>query len=531
MARPLVVLGLLGTTLDQGRGPDRWDRWRPTVDLARHETLAIDRLELLHPARAHSIARTVAEDVVRLSPRTTVRQHTFELRDPWDLQEVYGALHDFARAYPFRPDDEDYLVHITTGSHIAQISLFLLTESRFFPARLLQTSPPKGGVKGRGEGRYELIDLDLASYDRLAARFEQERSGRVSVLKRGIETKSPAFNALIDRLERVAGDTTDPLLLHGATGSGKSELARQLFALKKERQRLRGDFVEVNCATLRGDGAMSALFGHVKGAYTGAATAREGLLRRADGGVLFLDELGELGADEQAMLLRAVEEKRFLPVGSDREVSSDFQLLAGTNRDLTVEVAAGRFREDLHARLRLWSFRLPSLRERPEDLEPNLDFELERCARAMNLRVTLSREARQSFLSFATSKAARWPGNFRDLGAAVRRMATLARGGRISEADVEEELARLRESWDGPAPAASLVTRALGAEAAEALDRFDRVQLQDVLQVVQEAESLSAAGRELFSASRAQRTSTNDADRLRKYLARFGLSFQALRGG
>ena len=103
---------------------------------------------------------------------------------------------------------------------------------------------------------------------------------------------------------------------------------------------MQGPFVEVNCATLRGDAAMSALFGHVKGAFTGALRDRPGLLRAADGGVLFLDEIGELGADEQAMLLRALEEKRFLPLGGDREVTSDFQLIAGTNRDLADEVRA-----------------------------------------------------------------------------------------------------------------------------------------------------------------------------------------------
>lgn len=95
-----------------------------------------------------------------------------------------------------------------------------------------------------------------------------------------------------------------------------------------------GAFVELNCATLRGDAAMSALFGHKKGAYTGASENRAGLLAAADGGLLFLDEVGELGADEQAMLLRAIEEKRFYPMGSDTESTSDFQLICGTNRDL-----------------------------------------------------------------------------------------------------------------------------------------------------------------------------------------------------
>ena len=104
-----------------------------------------------------------------------------------------------------------------------------------------------------------------------------------------------------------------------------------------------GELVEVNCATIRGEQTMSTLFGHVKGAFTGAITSRAGLLKAADGGVLFLDEIGELGMDEQAMLLRAIEEKTFTPVGSDKPSRSDFQLIAGTNRDLSGEVAKGVF--------------------------------------------------------------------------------------------------------------------------------------------------------------------------------------------
>src|SRR5262249_21144841 len=116
----------------------------------------------------------------------------------------------------------------------------------------------------------------------------------------------------------------------GPTGAGKSQLARRIYELKVARHQIAGAFVDVNCATLRGDAAMSTLFGHRKGAFTGAVQDRPGLLRAADGGLLFLDEIGELGLDEQAMLLRAVEEKRFLPVGADKEVASDFRLIAGT---------------------------------------------------------------------------------------------------------------------------------------------------------------------------------------------------------
>jgi transcriptional regulatory protein RtcR len=228
------------------------------------------------------------------------------------------------------------------------------------------------------------------------------------------------------------------------------------------------------------------------------------------------------------MLLRALEEKRFLPVGSDKEVESDFQLIAGTNRDLQVAVAQGRFRDDLLARLNLWTYRLPSLAERPEDIEPNLDFELERWSREHHARVAFNREARTRYLAFATSGEATWAGNFRDLGASVMRMATLAEGGRIQASIVDEEIGRLRRQWRGDV--APSVLEALLGERADTLDRFDRIQLEEVVRACGKAKSLSQAGRELFAMSRQQRASTNDADRLRKYLAKFGLDWEQVRG-
>lgn len=536
--KPTVVLGMLGPTLDTGKTPERWGRWRPSVALCQHEDLIVDRFELLYQRRFEALARTVMEDVRQVAPETLVRGHVVEIDDPWDFEAVYGALHDFARAYPFAPEREDYLVHITTGTHVAQICLFLLTESRYFPARLLQTSPPKRERAETAAGSYAIIDLDLSKYDRIASRFQKEQREAVSFLKGGIETRNPDYNRLIERIEHVAIASRAPILLMGPTGAGKSQLARKIYELKKARRQVSGEFVDLNCATVRGDGAMSALFGHTKGAFTGALKDRPGLLRKAHEGVLFLDEIGELGADEQAMLLRAIEEKSFLPVGSDREVRSEFQLLAGTNRDLGVEVAAGRFREDLLARINLWTFRLPGLRDRVEDIEPNLDHELNTLARQLGVRITMSRDARQRFLEFATSREAVWAGNFRDFNAAVTRMATLAPGGRIGVSIVEEEIERLLATWrrapaagGGGSDAEDLVVEALGERRAAALDLFDRVQLAEVLRVVKGARSLSEAGRVLFSASRAKKKSVNDADRLRKYLARFDLDWATLKGG
>lgn len=525
-----VIIGILGNQLDQG-GRDRWKRWRPTVDLARQDDFVIGRLELLYSKRDAKLAKQVKEDFESLSPESEIRLHEIEFRDAWDFEEVYGLLHDFSRTYNFKPDKEDYLVHITTGTHVWQICLYLLSESRHFPAKLLQSTPSR---KDRSEpGKVVVIDLDLSRYDKLAIRFQEEKEESLEFLKSGIHTKSKTFNAMIEEIEKVSILSTEAILLMGPTGAGKSQLARRIYDLRKSRSLVSGDFVAVNCATLRGDAAMSTLFGHVKGAYTGAGKDRLGLMREANGGILFLDEIGELGLEEQAMLLRAVEEGVFHPVGSDKMVKSRFQLIAGTNRDLGKAVREGRFREDLLARINLWSFSLPGLAERVEDIEPNLEYELGQWAKTKGQRITFNREARASFLSFATSSDASWRGNFRDFNAAITRMATLAPSGRINKSTVDDEVIRLRAGWKNRnegdlSDNQNLLTEVLTETALAGLDRFDKNQLADVIAACRECKSLSAAGRLLFSESRKKKAKPNDADRLRKYLARFGLDWDQI---
>ena len=523
--RPLIVFGILGTLLDRAKvTEERWQRWRPTVAACQHEELLVTRFELIHEPKERLLAQAVVSDIQSVSPETEVRLHELPLNDPWDFEEVFGAFHDFAASYPFATDEEDYLIHITTGTHVQQICLFLLAESRHFPGRLLQSSPPPRNLMT--PGGYRIIDLDLSQYDALAKRFSSQRQEGLVFLKSGIATRNGAFNALIERIERVVIASTAPLLLTGPTGAGKSQLARRIYELKRRREQVAGGFVEVNCATLRGDQAMSALFGHVKGAFTGATGTRPGLLKTADHGLLFLDEIGELGLDEQAMLLRAIEEQRFLPVGADQEAASNFQLIAGTNRDLQTDVGSGKFREDLLARINLWTFRLPGLAERREDIAPNLDFELERYVSITGRKVTMNQQAREAFLVFAESPSTLWSANFRDLGAAVTRMATMATGGRITLAEVQDEILRLVSSWRRqPLPNQDLLAEMLTPEHNASLDLFDRVQLAEVIRVCRNSPTISAAGRTLFASSRAHKAQPNDADRLRKYLARFELSW------
>jgi transcriptional regulatory protein RtcR len=520
------VIGFLGTVLDKGaKGMKRWNKWRPTVSLCQQDDMLVNRFELLINDGGQRLADRVTEDIKQVSSETEVTHHLVNIKDPWDFEEVYGALHDFSLNYNFDLEKEEYFMHITTGTHVAQICMFLLTEARYFPAKLIQSAPLRN--RATGMGNYAIIDLDLSKYDRIAQRFRIEHEEATSFLKSGITTRNQAFNNMIDLIEKVVIKTKSPVLLMGPTGAGKSQLARRIYDLKNHRHQINGPFVEINCATLKGDGSMSSLFGHKKGAFTGAVSDRPGLLVSANKGVLFLDEIGELGLDEQAMILRAIEEKRFLPVGSDKEVESDFQLLAGTNKDLTHEVAKGNFREDLLARLNLWTFFLPGLKDRREDIEPNIEFELNKYSQDNNQKVAFNKEGRKKYLKFSLSNKSVWSANFRDLSASINRMATLAEGGRITVVDVEDEIGRLQRLWhlSSKDPSTQILDSVLNQEQIDEIDLFDRVQLANVIKVCRNEKSLSAAGRRLFSNSRIKKKIANDADRLSKFLQRFGLNW------
>ncbi len=201
-------------------------------------------------------------------------------------------------------------------------------------------------------------------------------------------------------------------------------------------------------------------------------------------------------------------------------------------------VARGEFREDLLARINLWTFHLPGLRERPEDIEPNLEYELEQCSRALNLQIGFSHEARTRFLEFATSATARWSGNFRDLHAAIRRMATLCKGGRISVEEVGQEIERLNLAWRHPrslpggAQMPTACSRSSPPPRQRACDRArcvrSRAARRGAERSALDAPTLSEAGRRLFGVSRSRKKVPNDADRLRKYLARFALEWSDL---
>lgn len=561
MPNKTAVIGFLGTTLDNGFNDKRWQRWRPTVSLGLHDELLVDELHILYSIRDKRLFKIIVDDVAQVSPHTNVIGHHVALSSPWDFADVYAELYDFAAAFEFH-DNTNYLLHLTTGTHVAQICWFLLVEAGFIPADLIQTSPCPRPDQTNPQGRYQMIDLDISRYDGLRERFEAEKKQHWQTLQANLITQNVAYQQLISDIEKVATRSTAPILLMGATGAGKSQLASQIYAIKKAKadssvqSKYELDkFVEVNCATLRGDMAMSVLFGHVKGAFTGAASNRDGLLKSADGGLLFLDEIGELGLDEQAMLLTALEEQRFYPLGSDTSTNVSFQLMAGTNKDLRQAVADGEFRADLFARLNTWTFFLPSLKDRLEDVPANIDYELARLGSEQQHQYRFSPEARQLYEAFAMSSKATWQGNFRDLTASMIRLTTLAESKVIKVEDVQAEIERLSNLWALPDHAnntannslislnsrieldrqsveiasQNLLSDYLDKEILATIDPFDAIPLAYVIETCIQHKNQATAGRYLYANSRDKLKSPNDSDRLRKYLMKFGLKFDDLR--
>jgi transcriptional regulator with GAF, ATPase, and Fis domain len=292
-----------------------------------------------------------------------------------------------------------------------------------------------------------------AAAEQRAARLEH----RVQTLAAELESVSPhqavgrsrAWKEVLGLSTKVA-PTETTVLVTGESGTGKEVVARFLH---RGSPRKDGPFVALNCAALPEQLLESELFGHERGAFTGALVARAGKLEQAAGGVLFLDEVGEMSPTVQAKFLRVLEAREFQRVGGARTLNFDARVLAATNRDLKTAIATGHFREDLYYRIAVFEIRLPPLRERPEDILLLVNRFLEQLARTVGRSAAgLSDEARACLLAHS------WPGNVRELRNAIERAAILCDGGLITSEHLPIPVLK-RESPDSArvlsAPAAS----------------------------------------------------------------------------
>lgn len=258
----------------------------------------------------------------------------------------------------------------------------------------------------------------------------------------GIVGRSRQMRVLFDQIRHV-GRASGPVLVMGASGAGKELVAR---AVHEESPRARGPFIAINCAGIPSELLESEFFGHMAGAFTGAAKARKGLFEEAHGGTLFLDEIAEMPAALQAKLLRVLQDGKVRPVGGNRERSVDVRIVAATNRDLQVEIREGRFREDLFYRLETFLLRLPPLRQRGEDIELLAGRFLRRYSMQMGREIRgLSAEVLHRLGEYA------FPGNVRELQNAMERAVAFCHGDLIR---LEHLPARMRAGSAASGPSA-----------------------------------------------------------------------------
>ena len=242
-------------------------------------------------------------------------------------------------------------------------------------------------------------------------------------------SKSPLALRLQEHIRLVAPVDTLAVLIRGASGTGKEYVARQIHVLSG---RSDASFIAVDCGVLPKELAASELFGHVKGAFTGATENKTGMFAAANHGTLFLDEVGNLNAEVQRALLRALQEKRYRPVGGKEEIQTDIRLVAATNEDLEKAIAEGRFREDLFYRLNEFPLHVPLLAECIEDIIPLAEFMLDAANQEFSRKVKgFDREVQKRLKSYS------WPGNIRELRMVVRRATLLAKDDWITTREID----------------------------------------------------------------------------------------------
>ena len=358
-------------------------------------------------------------------------EHAYRLLDAQGIDAVLldlrlpgaGGLEALNRIKSLRPDA---VIVVVTGYGTVQSAVQAM----------------KNGAYDYVTKPFSLDELKLL-LDRVASHLKLKSENRI--LREKIKSKQ-GFGSIIGRspemekLYRIiakAAYSTHPVLILGESGTGKELVARSIHFSGPFRDK---PFIPVDCGSLVPTLIESELFGYVKGAFTGANQAKDGLLAIAEGGTVFLDEVGELPVDLQAKLLRAIQEKEIRPVGSTKRVPINVRILAATNRDLELGVSQGNFRRDLYFRLNVLSLRIPALRERRQDIPMLASHFLDRLSRASGQERTLSDDAMKAMLAYD------WPGNVRELENCIERACALTTGPMLHVGDLPPAVSNLDAS-------------------------------------------------------------------------------------
>ena len=319
-----------------------------------------------------------------------------------------------------------------------------------------------------------------------------ERSSDNDVVRKSVVGNTPPMRKVYDLVKKVA-PTDSTVLIHGESGCGKELVARSFHAAS---HRASGMFVAVNCSAFTDSLLESELFGHIRGAFTGAVEDRRGLFATADGGTLFLDEVADMSLSTQVKILRALEERRVLPVGGDEETSIDVRIIAATNKDLEKEVQAGNFREDLFYRLNVIPVNLPALRERRDDIPLLAGHFLARYARAMGKSILgIAEEAQKALMEYS------WPGNVRQLENVIQRHVALCEGETIESIDLSGKegtvfMSAEREAGEAVRAAASTASPDESPESASPISiPQDGIILDDVMDDIERSFLIQALDR------------------------------------
>ncbi len=404
---------------------------------------------------------------------STVDLYNVDLVSPIDYADIYTQVSSNLQQAGLPRNDVELTFHVSPGTP-AMASIWIILAKTRFPAKLIQTSKEKG---------VESVDFFFDLANDFLPEYLQRSGDRVLRLADATQPSSPEFDKIIHRSHEVANQISlarriaayeVPVLILGETGTGKELFAEAIHAASS---RSGQPFVAVNCGAIAPELANSELFGHKKGAFTGATADRKGHFLEASGGTLFLDEVGDLPLDTQVRLLRALQSHEITPMGQSQAVKINTRILAATHRDLAVDVESGKFREDLFHRLAVGILQLPPLRERPGDVDLLIDHFLE----VINADSAGRPEAQHKSLTPSACQilqAYTWPGNIRELYHTLLRAVIWSTSPEVTDQDILAAMLPLAKMK----PTNLMPVIKDGFSLQECLDEIARSKIQQALQ-------------------------------------------------